>query len=352
MDKSPEDRIVTRVAGAAERVANAMHANDGLGALVQSVKDAFRAQTAAIILLNERSHQLHICASRGLSPQFAAQYKRPLGTGIIAEAVLGGMTLVISDAAANPEEASELRLESEVGCAMIAPIAINHRPAGYLYCDHRQPGKFQRDDLRAFQALSFVAALAVEKADMQEKISRLAVEDPVTGLFTYAHFLNRLTNEIARAVRYGENCAVLVVSVQNLAQTAQAHGEGAAGEVLRAVGAAVKENIRAVDFAARMAHEQIVVCLVHADEEGLYVVSERLCALAGRCRIPSRAEREAASALPHEPVATEEVAVGLYLAGAVAPEHGRDSGALISNLQTALLAAKAQGTGALVMYEP
>lgn len=351
MAKDTVTAVITKLACAAEDVANTPHAGEGLGALVQSVKEVFRAQTAAIVLLGERSHHLQIRASRGLSPQFASQHRRPLGTGVIAEAVLGGMPLVLPDAGANPEEAAELRLEHEAGSAMIAPITINHRPAGYLYCDHRQAGKYQREDLATFRALAILAALAVEKADLQEKISRLAVEDPLTGLYTYEHFLNRLTNEIARAVRYGENCAVLVVSVQNLALTAQTHGDGAVNEVLRAVGSAVKENIRAVDFAARMAHEQIVVCLVHADEEGLYVVSERLCALASRCRIPTRAEREA-GALPHEPVATEEVSVGLYLAGAVAPEHGRDSGTLISNLQQALLSAKAQGTETVVMYAP
>jgi len=351
MDADFNTGPLTRLAGIADRVANAAHGDEALGALVQAAKDMYHAQTVAIILLSEGTGHLHVRASRGLGAHYAAQFKRPLGSGVLAEVILGGMPLVLADASAASQERDELRLEHDFGSAMIAPITINHKPVGCLYCDHRQEGRFGREDLVSFRALSFIAALAIEKADLQEKVSRLAVEDPVTGLFTYAHFYNRLSYEVARALRYEENLGVLLVAVRDIPKIVESRGDSAAHDVLRAIASLLKENIRAVDFAARFGRHEIIVCLVHADEEGLSAVSERLAATAGKCRVSTRAAKEASRPAALEPPETQEVDVSLYLAGAVAPEHGRDAGTLVANVQGALLAAKSRGAGQMVLHE-
>lgn len=334
---------VARLSAVAERVAGADSGAAAMGAVAQAAKDFFRAQTAALLALTEAGTHLRILAARGLSDSFLQQFKRPTGSGIYAEIVLGGMPVLLSEAATNAAERDELRLEHAVGSAMAVPVMAGHRPVGCLYCDHKLEGHFQREDLLVLRALGFLAALAVEKADLQDRASRLEVTDPQTGLFTYAHFLNRLSYEIQRALRYGEEVAVMLVRPRDLAAVAASHGPAAPRNVLCAVAAQVKENIRGVDFAARADSEQIAICLVHSDEEGLHAVSERLCALSGALSVVPSDE-------PGRDSTGYTVAMRLYVAGAVAPAHGRDSAALVASAQTALLAAFSSGAGQLVVF--
>ena len=343
---------VVRIAAVAESVANCAHAEEALTAVVQAIKDIFRAQTVAVLTLAEGTGHLRVKASRGLSDQYAEQFKRPLGSGIYAEVVLGGMPVLLSEAAANRQERDELRLESDFGSAVVVPLTINHRAVGCLYADHRLQGHFKREDLLVLRGLGFLAALAVEKAALHEQVSRLAIDDDATGLFTYSHFLGRLTHEVARAIRYEENLGLLLLRLRNLPEIADAHGPAAADDVLHSIGGIIKENIRGVDFAARFAPDQIIVCLIHAEEEALSVVAERLSGLAHVLAVFPRVEMPEPGALvPPAPLETYVADVSLYVAGAVAPEHGRDASTLVGNLQSALIQAASAGPGQLTMFD-
>jgi diguanylate cyclase (GGDEF)-like protein len=342
MDRDLDAVYLARMTAVAEKVANASHAQEGLAGVIQAANDIFRAQTTAILMLSEGTGHLQVRVSRGLSDSFVMHFRRAVGSGILAEVVLGGMALLLSNAPANRAERDELRLENDFGSAMVVPITINDKSVGCLYVDHRQPGLFSREDMLVCRTLSFLAALALEKVDLHEKVSRLAIDDPVTGLFAYSHFLNRLTYEVARAVRYDEGLAVLVLEVRNLTEIEQSHGRAAAEEVLGILGAELKEHIRGVDFAAAFGPDQLIVALVHADEEGLAIVAERICDIARKVEIASSTRK---------PSGSVEVDLVIYAAGAVAPEHGKDSAGLIKSVQDALVLAKARGAGQLVMFE-
>ena len=342
MDRDLDAVYLARMTAVAEKVANASHAQEGLAAVIQAANDVFRAQTTAILMLCEGTGHLQVRASRGLGDSFVMHFRRAVGSGILAEVVLGGMALLLSNAAANRAERDELRLENDFGSAMVVPITINGRSVGCLYVDHRQPGLFSREDMLVCRTLSFLAALALEKADLHEKVSRLEIDDPVTGLFAYSHFLNRLAYEAARAVRYDEGLAVLLLEVRNLGAIEQAHGRAAAEEVLGILGAQLKEHIRGVDFAAAFGPDQLIVALVHTDEEGLAIVAERICDIARKVEITSGIRQASGSV---------EADLVIYAAGAVAPEHGKDAAALIKSVQDALVLAKTRGAGQLVMFE-
>jgi len=353
MDLDRDSVRLARLASVAQRVANASQPEDSLGVVVQSMRDAFHAQTVAAVLLDEDGH-LRIRVSRGLSAQFASQFRRPVGSGIVAEVVLGGMALLLPEPKSDREAYDELKLENDFGSAMAVPLTVNHRPRGYVFCDHRQPGRYTRQDLQDLNALSYLAALALEKAELGARISLLAVEDPVTDLANYSHFYSRLSREVARALRYNESLGLMVLSVANLAAIEEAYGQEAGGDVLRSVARTVRESIRGVDFAGRLGPGEMVICLVHASADAVGAVADRIAGLARETfvipRRPAPLGEHAGLAAAPADEARERVAVMVYFGAAVAPDHARDAAVLVAKAQDAVALAKGAGAGHFAIF--
>ena len=351
MERDTCNVALVRLASVAERVAHASSADEGLHAVAQAAKDLFDAQTAAVVLLDERSETLHIRAARGVSPAFMARFSRPLGTGIVAEVAMSGMALLLPDPAIDREASKDFRLESDFGSAMAIQIAVGHKPAGYLYCDHTGTGKYDRTDLQVFRCIAILAALAIEKAALHEEVRRLAVEDPVTGLFTANHFYSRLSHDIARGIRYGEALGVLLFQVEHLAQVEATYGRQAADDALRYIAALIREHTRGVDYAARHSDDEIIVCLVRSERVGIERVCERIVAVTSDVEsgitVAAPADAHKAGAKP----GAKPLRVSVIVAGAAAPEHGKNVADLTASLQNAMRKARALGAGKLVIAD-
>jgi len=267
--------------------------------------------------------------------------------------VLRGATALRLSSREDDEAAyEEVRLEHEFNSALAVSMAVNHKPIGYLYCDHAEKGFFTEGDILILRVLASLAALAVQKANLQEQIARLTVEDPVTGLYTYSCFYRRLADEMARAVRYGENVAILLVEVTNLSHVEDVYGGPAAKGLLRQLARLIRENMRGIDFAARFGSNQAMLCLVRADRTGLRTVAERvLRAISSAevtCELPPAPGAETAG---KETAAVTKVTFEICGGAAIAPVHGREASLLVTKAEKALLDAKRAGAGSLIIAE-
>lgn len=342
---------VLKLASVAESVANAAHAEEGLHAVVMAAKEIYNPQTVAVVLKEKAADNLYIKLSRGLSAFFIDGFRRPLGSGILAEVVHGGAALHLSSPDDDPEAYNDVKLEKAFASAIAVALTINRKPVGYLYCDHAQPGYFSRTDLQILQCLGHLAALAIEKANLHARVARLAVKDPLTGLCTYNYFYSRLADEIARATRYSESLGLLLLELTNFAHVEDVCGRPGATKTLRDVARFIKEHTRGVDFATRFRTNQAMVCLVRSDDDGLKTAADRIMNLATSS--PLTCPVEPGPAAPGEPARETVTRINLQVCagGAIAPLHGTDPSILVAKAQKALLAAKRLGSGHLTIAD-
>ncbi len=345
------DSWYAKLASVAECVANAAHAEEGLRAVVTAAWQIFKAQVVAVILLDKAQENVHIKLSRGLSARFVDKFEVPLGANLLEEVILGGIPLSIPDCKAHPKACEEMKLEHDFGSAIAVGIVVNRRPLGCLYCNHKEAGHFGGDDIALLESLAHLAALAIEKTRMQDDLARLAIEDPSTGLNTYGYFYRRLSQEIARALRYKDSVGVLLLDLMNLRYVRDTFGSEGTQAVMRDMAQAVQENTRGVDFATRSRANQAMICLVRPQEGGIEIAAKRILkVLLSRPAIyPVAAASPSGEGRGDE--ATACVNLQICAAGALAPRHGSDAASLISNVQKALLAAKRFGSGHFVMAQ-
>ncbi|MFH1474849.1 MAG: GGDEF domain-containing protein, partial [Chloroflexota bacterium] len=163
----------------------------------------------------------------------------------------------------------------------------------------------------------------VEHEDWQERLTHL---DPLTGLVNRRTLDRVLELEIARAGRQQTDISVAVFDVDGFRDVNARHGAAAGDAILRAVAAALADQVRLVDTVARIGGDEFVVV---APGSGGVVVADRIL--------------RAIEALG--PVDGNAVTVSAGVARF--PADGTSADELLENALAALESARAAGVGAI-----
>lgn len=178
-------------------------------------------------------------------------------------------------------------------------------------------------------ALIAAALVAVERRRMAARIAELtdvARRDPLTGLLNRRGFVEAFDVELERARRADGRLSVVVGDVDRFRAFNDSLGHAAGDEALRAIAIEIRTRKRSWDLAARVGGEELALIVPDTDEQGAYVLAERL--------------RAAVEALPR-PAGAPELTVSFGIA--TFPVHGESRAALLRSADQALYAAKRLG---------
>jgi diguanylate cyclase (GGDEF)-like protein len=146
--------------------------------------------------------------------------------------------------------------------------------------------------------------------------------DPLTGLLNRRGFEEAFDLELERARRTGTALSLVVGDVDRFAHLNEQHGRAAGDELLRRLGRTLLAAKRSFDSAARVGGEEFAVLLPDSDENGAYVLAER---------VRTELERD------EGPNATVSFGIATF------PQHGGSIAALLHAADQALYAAQRMG---------
>ena len=110
---------------------------------------------------------------------------------------------------------------------------------------------------------------------MTDQLKLLATTDGLTGLTNRRAFDDALEREMSRARRGGEALSLLLVDVDRFKAYNDLYGHQAGDEVLKKVGACLKDALkRPSDVAARYGGEEFVAILPGTDEDGAFFIAD------------------------------------------------------------------------------
>jgi two-component system cell cycle response regulator len=118
--------------------------------------------------------------------------------------------------------------------------------------------------------------LIIENKRLFEEVQRLAVTDPLTGLFNRHKLQESLSIEMERAHRYQRPLSIIMVDVDELKVINDSYGHSSGDVALSCVGAAIQRSIRKVDLATRFGGDEFVIVLPEADCQEATAVAERI----------------------------------------------------------------------------
>lgn len=179
----------------------------------------------------------------------------------------------------------------------------------------------------ALPALS-LGAVMLANARVLTDTAYAAEHDHLTGAPSRRAFFDMAERELARARRHGNGLGLLLVDADHFKRINDTYGHGVGDQVLRDLVARTREEIRKVDYFARLGGEEFGVLLPDASFDTTRAVAERLRAALDR----------PAQGTPTAPGPAYSVSIGLAML-----EKGEDFAALMRRADAALYAAKAAG---------
>ncbi|BFR49731.1 sensor domain-containing diguanylate cyclase [Nitratidesulfovibrio sp. HK-II] len=115
-----------------------------------------------------------------------------------------------------------------------------------------------------------------EHREAQERLRQMATTDGLTGLANRRRFLEALEHEVQRHRRYGTPLALVSIDVDRFKRVNDTWGHAVGDEVLRALAAICRAEVRDVDTVGRIGGEEFAVLLPDTAPEEAMAVAERL----------------------------------------------------------------------------
>ncbi|MHC0054423.1 diguanylate cyclase [Actibacterium sp. D379-3] len=159
---------------------------------------------------------------------------------------------------------------------------------------------------------------------------RLAVTDPLTGLFNRRYALPHLGHIADRAGTTGRPYAVMLLDLDRFKRINDRHGHAAGDKVLEQVARLLSSNLRPVDLIARIGGEEFLVALPDTPPDQARATAERL-----------RQQIDGAPILL--PGGTGTLRISASIGVAICEGGGCDVDILLARADAALYEAKAEG---------
>jgi diguanylate cyclase (GGDEF)-like protein len=109
---------------------------------------------------------------------------------------------------------------------------------------------------------------------MEFELSKLSSTDPLTGLPNRRYFLEVARREVERVRRFGGLASVVMIDLDHFKTLNDTYGHATGDEALRSVARACR--LRDIDVLARWGGEEFVAILPGTDQEGAFIVAEKL----------------------------------------------------------------------------
>ena len=172
---------------------------------------------------------------------------------------------------------------------------------------------------------------------LQERQEPSSSLDAQTGLWNARHFLSSLQKESRRAKRYELDLCVVYLDIDDFREINQRHGELVGDILLREVAILLKNKIRDIDQAARLAGEEFGLILPETERMGAFLVAERI-------------RKEVERHFLRRDIDGRPISMTMTLGLAKYPEDAAVADRLVQRAEEAMHQAKARGGNSVGVY--
>ncbi len=197
---------------------------------------------------------------------------------------------------------------------------------------------FTQSDLDTVTSFAAQASVGIENVLLHREAQRLAVTDPLTGLWNFRYFQIQADRELESAVRFAHPLSLVIVDLDHFKEINDGLGHQVGDEVLNEVARRIRDSTRVPDVVARYGGEEFVVLLPGTGRSGAIATAERI-----RQAVDSPPVSICVSGQPMGPLRiTCSAGVASF------PTDGQTIAALLRSADAAMYVAKSRGRNRVV----
>ena len=288
-------------------------------------------------------------ASRNLTEMlgYTQQQLQDLGENVVAALV-------------HPEDAEQMNAATAAARALPdgEVLQIRYRLKGgdgqYRWYSRRVT-PFSRDDAGEVRQLLGIARDISETVEVEQRLTDVALHDPLTGLPNRRLLADRLGSALTGATRSGEQIAVLFCDLDGFKHVNDTAGHAAGDVVLTTTASRLQAVLRPEDTVARVGGDEFVIVLRPTRSRFVAGSGRAAEAVEHRPADPRAATRMIARRITHalrQPIEIDGSAhVVTVSIGATFARAGDDPEATLRDADSAMYVAKARGKDRLVLFD-
>ena len=290
-----------------------------------------------LVAMKEADGSLSYTAAEGSNARFFVQ--RKLAPGSLQERVVrSGRPLLTNDPLAEGVGDQKLAAEIALRALAAAPIRCAGEVLGcltVLRTESQLP--FTQEDLILLETFADYVSLAMEHAQLYERLRERADRDSLTDLYNRRVLIEHLDREGSRASRTGHSFCVLMLDIDEFKTVNDTYGHLAGDAVLQELAQRLRSCTRDSDIVGRYGGDEFLIILTDTDEPNALAAAQRMHDIVGGSPY----------FLPNDGEARIQMSIGL----AVYPRDGDGRETLIGAADRACYAAKRRGGGQTVVAD-
>lgn len=237
-----------------------------------------------------------------------------------------------------PSPVSSMLYDHGVHALWAFPV-IDHdgRLRSSLVVTHPDRLEPRDNEQESLDHLTRVVSVAVERSQTEATLAHQALHDPLTQLPNRALIVDRLEQAVARLGRDQSKLAALIVDVDRFKEINDVHGPEAGDQVLLEISRRLRATVRLGDTVGRIGGDQfLVVCVAMNDEADAASMALRVIDIL---------------ASPIDLGDGDELQITASIGVVLIDRPGRSPATIISNAESALDRAVANGRAGYALYE-
>ncbi|MGN7739547.1 GGDEF domain-containing protein [Pseudomonas sp. 22526] len=213
--------------------------------------------------------------------QLRQQLSLQLQTSLEPQRILGlffreTQRLVPLDALVYQHKPSDLRLEFGQRGHHSISYSLSHEGESMGELVFRRNQRFSDQEQGHLESLLSALLYPMRNALLYRAATRSALRDPLTDTGNRIAMDQTLQREIEMARRHLHPLSLLMLDIDHFKRINDSHGHSAGDEVLKAVAAAIKAQLRNVDMVFRFGGEEFLILLSNTGRDAAAMVGERL----------------------------------------------------------------------------
>lgn len=147
----------------------------------------------------------------------------------------------------------------EVNSLILIPLNTKSRKYGLVLIEHKYYSAFDGENVRLLETIAQQVGIAMENAELYQKMQELATIDGLTGIYNRLFFQERLQKEFKLAQDENYSLSLAIFDIDHFKRFNDTFGHLFGDKVLKIITEVVQKSLRSSDIFARFGGEEFII---------------------------------------------------------------------------------------------
>lgn len=149
--------------------------------------------------------------------------------------------------------------------------------------NNRDNFTFSSEDINLIELFSKNIIMLWEHRRLSSMIEEMGILDPLTGLYEKEYFFEKMEEEIKRTSLSQKPCGFIIAEISNFRHLLDTAGVMATEHILWQLASTIKQNLRQLDIACRLAEDQLAIILKETNHNQCHRKAKELRNIVDNC---------------------------------------------------------------------